>query len=117
MAKKDNHRRLTIPKDIWSILNLTDEDRTGLGFFITDDHRVCITLIHIGLRNDFEYVSKCTIDYKHRVVIPDTIDNYLGDGDFYYFTAQINREIIYLYKLGDKTIQEIQKENFFKSFA
>lgn len=109
MARKQSQARLTIPKDIWDIVDFGDYNEPNFGFFITNDSRVVITDISLGTDFDYEFIGKCTFDERHRFFVPKNVDTYLGEGDIYYFTTSIHQSVVYFYKLDLNLLQKRQK--------
>ncbi len=108
MARKSSQGRLTIPKDIWDIVDFAHYDTPSFGFFITEDSRVAIMHVSLGTELKYEYLGKCNFDDKHRFFVPSNVDIYLGDGNIYYFTTHLVKSCIYLYKLDNSILQKRQ---------
>ena len=111
MAKKSSQRRLTVPQDIWDIVNFDMYNRKEFGFFITEDKRVVIMPINSGIKKALQFIGKCPFDEKHRFFIPANVDTYLGDGEDYYFSTYITPHCIYLYRLTKEIIKLNQEKN------
>ena len=118
MPKKTSQKRLTIPKDIWDIVDFDGFDRRkDFGFFITDDKRVVISTVELAVECKFQYIGRCSLDDKHRFFIPSNVDTYLGNGDIYYFSTYISQHFIYLYKITPEILKNHQESNVSKLLA
>lgn len=108
MAEKTSQARLTIPKDIWDVVGFGKYEKPNFGFFITDDSRVLIMDVNLGVEFEYEFLGKCNFDDKHRFFIPKNVDTYLGKGAIYYFSTSICQSSIYIYKLDINMLQKRQ---------
>lgn len=117
MARKGSQARLTIPKDIWDLVEFDNYNEPCFGFFITQDSRVIIADIHLGTEWQYEFLGNCHFDEKHRFFLPKNADAYLGEGDCYYFTAYLNQSSIYVYKVTTAMCQERQDAQLQKLLA
>ena len=110
MATKDKQRWLVIPNDVLKYSNLNTS--IPLGFFITEDTRVIIAPMEYATdefdEDDepiYEFLAKCTIDSRNGFNLPENVDNYLGSGDTYSFSAYKSKPYIYIYKLNELSIE------------
>ena len=108
MARKSSQGRLTIPKDIWDSVKFNDYLYSKFGFFKSNDSRIIITNMIIADYFEYEFLGSCKFDDKHRFFIPKNVDEYLGEGDIYYFTSCPFQSFVYIYKINNDIIKKRQ---------
>lgn len=109
MATKSSQARLTIPKSIWDMNHFENFAKDSFGFFVSNDSRVVITSFDVCEHLNYEFLGKCTFDEKHRFFVPHNVDDYLGEGDIYYFTSSLQQNVIYFYKTNAVLLSKLQQ--------
>ena len=109
MAKKDNEGRLLIPIDIWNSVDFSNYNDNNFGFFITDKSMPAIAHMSLGTEFGYEFIGKCNPDFKHRIIIPENVDIYLGSGDIYYFSSCISQSVIFIHKTTSITVENAKE--------
>lgn len=118
MARKDKQGRITIPRDLFEYAGFIDYNEPNFGFFLKDDSRVVITHLSVAENFGYELLGTCKFWDINRVFISKNIDDYLGEGDTYYFTSSILRSEIFIYKVNPSILykrQEIQLQKLLAS--
>ncbi len=117
MARKSSQARLTIPKDIWDLVSFDKEPKACFGFFITEDSRIIIAELDYGRKYNYEFLGNCHFDEKHRFFLPKNVDDYLGEGNLYYFSTYLIYPTVYIYKLTSSMCQNRQDAQLQKLLA
>ncbi|NLC87507.1 MAG: hypothetical protein GX682_01820 [Clostridiaceae bacterium] len=103
MARKDSQGRLTIPIDIWDLVDFENCKENKFVFFVTKTSEVVIASLYADGFENLECLGYCRLDEKHRFFIPKNVDLYLGnelgDEKDYYFSTYISKKCVYLHKI------------------
>jgi len=117
MPKRDKQGRVTIPKDLFEYAGFCNYDDANFGFFLTEDSRVVITHISVAKKYGYELLSTCKFWDVNRVFISQNVNDYLGEGDAYYFTGSIVKNEIFIYKLNTHLLYQRQELQIQKLLA
>lgn len=95
MAKKDNSNRLIIPAYIWDCLNFPEET---LFFYIAEFSTPRKVEILNVFEEDKDFIGKCKVDYKHRFILLDNIEIFLGadENSKYFFSVKKGKLFLFL---------------------